>query len=62
MNTNCWYPTTKLHSIRSQETSILLGHLMMLLQLQGVRQDGNEKDAVWAHFSVLSQLLFGETE
>jgi len=24
MNTNCWYPTTKLHSIRSQETSFFI--------------------------------------
>jgi hypothetical protein len=40
----------------------LLGYLMMLLQLQGVRQDDNEKEAVWAHFNLLSQLLFGETK
>jgi len=24
MNKNCWYPTTKLHSVRSQETSFFL--------------------------------------
>jgi len=40
----------------------MLGYLITFLQLQGVRQDGNEKEAVWAHFSLLSQLVFGETK
>lgn len=42
--------------------SSLLGYLMMLLQLQGVKQDDNQKEAVWAHFKLLTQLLFGETK
>jgi hypothetical protein len=42
--------------------SSMLGYFMMLLQLQGVRQDDNQKEDVWAHFKLLIQLLFGETK